>query len=44
MWASSRKVKRGSSLKPFNTIDVKNTSDECNLHSSKLTLDKEERC
>ena len=34
-----RKVKRDSSLRRFYTIDAKNTSDECNLNSSQLTLE-----
>ena len=37
--AHSRKVKRDSSLRRFYTIDAKNTSDECNLNSSQLTLE-----
>ena len=35
----SRNVKRDSSLRRFYTIDAKNTSDECNLNSSQLTLE-----
>ena len=35
----NRKVKRDSSLRRFYTIDAKNTSDECNLNSSQLTLE-----
>ena len=34
-----RKAKRDSSLRRFYTIDAKNTSDECNLNSSQLTLE-----
>ena len=35
----NRKAKRDSSLRRFYTIDAKNTSDECNLNSSQLTLE-----
>ena len=34
-----KEVKRDSSLRRFYTIDAKNTSDECNLNSSQLTLE-----
>ena len=37
--ASTRKVKRDSNFRRFYTIDAKNTSDECNLNSSQLTLE-----